>query len=454
MKKASPKEKDPALVKAPPQNIEVEEALLGALLLDQNAVPEVIGILTPFDFYRSAHQKIYSAIISLFKKNEPVDIIILTNLLAEQDQLDQVGGITYISQLLDSAPLAANAVHYANIVKEKSTLRQLIEKSTEIAKRCFEDAGNADELLEFSERSIFEISQQKLQNMYSPIGALIDTSINTLVERKGKTSLVSGVETAFIDLDRVTAGLQPSDLIILAARPSMGKTAFALNIATNAAILAQKPVATAVFSLEMSKEQLALRMLCSEASVDASKLRSGYLTKEDWENITDAAGRLSEAPIYIDDSPAITALELRAKARRLKMEKNIGLIIIDYLQLMRGSSAERRELEISEISRSMKALAKELNVPVLALSQLNRKLEERADKRPILSDLRESGALEQDADVVLFIYRDEVYNKDENSPYRGTADILVRKQRNGPTGDIKLLFSGRYTRFDNLKASS
>lgn len=443
--------KDIALSKIPPQNTEVEEALLGALLLDPLALPEVIEALDPSDFYRSAHQKIFAAMIRLFEKNEPLDVILLSNFLAEQNQLDQVGGAIYLSRLFDQATVAVNVIHYAKLLKDKSSLRQLIEKSTEIAKKCFEDAGNVDELLDFSEHSIFEITQQKLQNVYLPLGKLINTTIDTLHSRKGRTSLVSGVETAFVDLDRMTAGLQPSDLVILAARPSMGKTALALNIATNAAIRAQIPVASAIFSLEMSKEQLALRMLCSEAEVDASKLRNGFLSKEDWGNITDAASRLIEAPIFIDDSPTISALELRAKARRLKMEKNIGLIIVDYLQLMKGSSSERRELEISEISRSLKGLAKELNVPVLALSQLNRKLEDRGDKRPILSDLRESGALEQDADVVLFIYRDEVYNKEENNPNRGTAEIHVRKQRNGPTGDFKMLFSGRYTRFDNLR---
>jgi replicative DNA helicase len=325
----------------------------------------------------------------------------------------------------------------------------LIEKANAIVKRCFEEKGNTDEVIDFAESAIFEISEKKSQQAFYPLSKIILGNIETLEEKQGNRSLVTGVPTGFSRLDNLTSGFQNSDLIILAARPSMGKTALALNIARNAAVDSNIPVA--VFSLEMSKEQLSLRMLCSEARIDSSRLRGGFFSMEDWHRLTDAAGILSESPIYIDDSASLTAMEIRAKARRLKMDKNIGLVIIDYLQLMQGrASAERRDIEISEISRSLKALAKELDLPVLALSQLNRMLEQRTDKRPRLSDLRESGALEQDADVVAFIYRDEVYNKEEDNPNKGVAEILLSKQRNGPTGDIFLTFLNSYTRFEDL----
>jgi len=325
----------------------------------------------------------------------------------------------------------------------------LIEKANAIVKRCFKEQGNADEVIDFAEEAIFEITENKSQQAFYPISKIILGNIETLEENQGNRSLVTGVPTGFNQLDNLTSGFQNSDLIILAARPSMGKTALALNIARHAAVDANIPVA--IFSLEMSKEQLSLRMLCSEARIDSSRLRGGFFSMEDWHRLTDAAGILSESPIYIDDSASLTAMEIRAKARRLKMDKNIGLIVIDYLQLMQGrASAERRDLEISEISRSLKALAKELKLPVLALSQLNRMLEQRTDKRPRLSDLRESGALEQDADVVAFIYRDEVYNKEDDNPSRGTAEILLSKQRNGPTGDVHLALLNSFTRFENL----
>jgi replicative DNA helicase len=325
----------------------------------------------------------------------------------------------------------------------------LIEKANAIAKRCYDDRGNVDDVIDFAETSVFEISQRKTSQSFFPISRLILKNIETLEENQGNKSLVTGVPMGFGLLDTLTSGLQKSDLIILAARPSMGKTALALNIARNAAVDANIPVA--VFSLEMSKEQLSLRMLCAEARLDSSRLRGGFFSMADWHRLTDAAGILSESPIYIDDSPSLSAMEIRAKARRLKMDKNIGLVIIDYLQLMKArSGAERRDLEISEISRSLKALAKELEIPVLAISQLNRMLEQRNDKRPRLSDLRESGALEQDADVVAFIYRDEIYNQDENNPLKGIAEIILAKQRNGPIGKVKLTFLDAYTRFENL----
>ena len=443
------KPKNPAPYGLPPQHIEAEESIISAILRDNNTLLDVIEILAPEDFYRTAHQKIYTAIIDLFDKTEPIDLVTLTNRLKEKGQLEEIGNPSYLVRLVDTVPLAVNAPHYAKIVHDKASLRRLIEKANAIVKRCFKEQGNADEVIDFAEEAIFEITENKSQQAFYPISKIILGNIETLEENQGNRSLVTGVPTGFNQLDNLTSGFQNSDLIILAARPSMGKTALALNIARHAAVDANIPVA--IFSLEMSKEQLSLRMLCSEARIDSSRLRGGFFSMEDWHRLTDAAGILSESPIYIDDSASLTAMEIRAKARRLKMDKNIGLIVIDYLQLMQGrASAERRDLEISEISRSLKALAKELKLPVLALSQLNRMLEQRTDKRPRLSDLRESGALEQDADVVAFIYRDEVYNKEEDNPSRGTAEILLSKQRNGPTGDVHLAFLNSFTRFENL----
>ncbi|MCD4777555.1 MAG: replicative DNA helicase [Desulfobacterales bacterium] len=440
---------DPSLYKIPPQSIEAEESLLSGILIDNNTLLDIVDIISPEDFYRSAHQKIFSGIVELFSKNEPVDLVTLTNALKERGNLEEIGGATYLATLVDTVPLAVNAKHYAKIVHDKASLRRLIERANEIAKECFEDRGNVDEIIDFAESSIFEISKNKHKQAFYPISEIIDGNIETLEERQGNKALVTGVPTGFTRLDNLISGLQKSELIILAARPSMGKTALALNIARNAAVDANVPVA--IFSLEMSKEQLSMRLLCSEARIDSSRLRGGFFSMEDWRKLTDAAGVLSDTSIFIDDTPDISGMEIRAKARRLKMEKDIGLVIIDYLQLMKGRmSAERRDLEISEISRSLKALAKELDVPVMALSQLNRMLEQRNDKQPRLSDLRESGALEQDADVVAFIYRDEIYNSDENNPKKGTADILIRKNRNGPTGEATLTFLDSYTRFENI----
>ena len=442
-------QKDPSLYHLPPQSIEAEESLLSAILLDNNTLLDVVEVLAVADFYRTAHQKIYAAIIELFDKGEPIDLVTLANNLKEKGQLEGVGGASYLARLVDAVPLAVNAQHYAKIIADKASLRRLIEKANAIAKRCYDDRGNVDDVIDFAEASIFEISERKTSQSFYPISRLIIRNIETLEENQGNKSLVTGVPMGFGLLDNLTSGLQKSDLIILAARPSMGKTALALNIARNAAVDSQIPVA--IFSLEMSKEQLSLRMLCAEARLDSSRLRGGFFSMADWHRLTDAAGILSESPIYIDDSPSLSAMEIRAKARRLKMDKNIGLVIIDYLQLMKArAGAERRDLEISEISRSLKALAKELEIPVLAISQLNRMLEQRNDKRPRLSDLRESGALEQDADVVAFIYRDELYNQDENNPLKGIAEIILAKQRNGPTGKVKLTFLDAYTRFENL----
>jgi len=432
----------------PPHNLVAEESLLSAILIDNTMLSDVLEVLVPEDFYKTAHQKIFSAVIDLFNRDEPVDLVTLANLLNEQGRLEKIGGATYLARLVDTAPMAVNARHYANIVQGKASLRRMIEKANAITKQCFEDRGDVDAVIDFAETAIFELSENRSRQSYYPLSKMVDSNIDALVERQGNKSMITGVPTGFTLFDHKTSGLQKSDLIILAARPGMGKTAFALNIARHAALQADIPAV--VFSLEMSKEQLSMRMLSSEARLDSTRLRSGFISQDDWMKITEAAGNLSNAPIFIDDSPVLTAMEIRAKARRLKLDKNIGLIIIDYLQLMQGRrSAERRDLEISEISRAMKALAKELNIPVVALSQLNRMLEQRSDKRPQLSDLRESGALEQDADVVAFIYRDEIYNKDENNPNKGKAEIIISKQRNGPTGTVPLVFLNTYTRFEN-----
>ena len=443
----APKPADP--LNLPPQNIEAEESLLSAILVDNTALLEVVEILAVQDFYRTAHQKIFAAISDLFNRGEPIDLVTLANGLKEKGHLEGVGGAAYLARLVDTVPMAVNAQHYARIVHDKAVLRRLIEKANAITKRCFQEHGGTDEIIDFAEASIFEITEKKARQAFYPLSKLIDGNIDFLEEKQKNKSMVTGVPTGFTHLDNLTSGFQNSDLIILAARPSMGKTALALNIARNAAVDAGVPVA--IFSLEMSKEQLSLRLLCSEARIDSSRLRSGFFSMEDWDRLTDAAGVLSAAPIFIDDSPTLSAMEVRAKARRLKMDKNIGLIVIDYLQLMQGrAGAERRDLEISEISRSLKALAKEISLPVIALSQLNRMLEQRTDKRPRLSDLRESGALEQDADVVAFIYRDEVYNKEETNPHKGTAEVILAKQRNGPTGEVLLTFLSAYTRFENM----
>jgi len=443
--------KDPSLYHLPPQNIEAEESILSSILIDNSTLLDVLEILSPEDFYRSSHQNIFAGITELFSNNEPADLVTLTNLLGEKNQLEGIGGAAYLAQIIDTAPLAVNAQHYARIVHDKAALRRMIEKANAISNRCFKDQGDVDEIIDFAESAIFEVVRKKNKQSFYPLSKIIEENIDTLEERQGNKALLTGVPTGFTLFDNLTSGLQKSDVIIIAARPSMGKTALALNIARNIAIDANTPVA--IFSLEMSKEQLSMRLLCSEARIDSSRLRSGFFSRDDWMNLTDAAEVLSEAPIYIDDSANISALEIRAKARRLKMKTDLGLIIIDYLQLMKSHHfSERRDLEISEISRTLKALAKELELPIMALSQLNRKLEDRSDKRPQLADLRESGALEQDADVVAFIYRDEVYNKDENSAEQGKAELLLSKQRNGPTGMVPLTFITAYTRFENRAA--
>jgi replicative DNA helicase len=425
--------------KVPPHNIEAEQSVIGGILLDNEVLPSVLEVLRGEEFYRAAHRSIFAAVVELFERNEPCDLVTLTELLRSHKKLDQVGGASYLASLVDMVPSAANTSQYAKIVKEKSMVRTLISRASEIVTIGFDSSLMVDALLDQAEQAIFQVSEDRINPSFFPI--------KTLEQLYDRREMVTGVATGFTELDRLTSGLQPADLIIIAGRPSMGKTALALNIARNAAVEADIPVG--IFSLEMNKAQLGMRLLCSEARVNSQKMRSGFLSERDWPRLTRAAGTISEAPIFIDDTPAISALELRAKSRRLKRDQNLGLIIVDYLQLMRGTHrSERREQEISEISGSLKALAKELDVPVVALSQLNRKVEERHDKRPQLADLRESGAIEQDADVIAFIYRDEVYHSD--SPDQGRAEVNIGKQRNGPTGKTTLTFLTQYTRFENL----
>jgi replicative DNA helicase len=436
------------LRKIPPQNLDAESSVLGGILIENEAINVVLETLRPEDFYRESHRRIMRAMIEITDRSEPVDLITLSEFLKSKNELESVGGTAYLASLADFVPTAANIAQYVRIVHEKAILRNLISTATEIATRGYEEQGNVDEFLDTAEKVIFDISEKKIKQSFVAVGDMITDTLKTIDKLYQRKEMVTGVPTGYEDLDKITAGLQPSDLIIVAGRPGMGKTAFALNIATNAAYTG---VGAAVFSLEMGKEQLVLRMLCSEARVNSSKVRSGYLGERDFPQLAKAAGKLHEAPIYIDDTPAISVLELRAKARRLIRDrsKKVGLVVVDYLQLMRGmGQANNREQEISEISRSLKALAKELRVPVIALSQLNRRVEDRSERRPQMSDLRESGAIEQDADVIMFIYRDEVYNKN-NDDVKGKAEVIIAKQRNGPTGSIDLTFIGEFTRFEN-----
>ena len=437
------------LQRVPPQNLEAEQCVLGSILLQEGALAKAIETLTPDDFYRDAHKAIYASMLSLFEKNEPQDLITITNNLKKAGKLEGIGGPAYLASITDIVPVASNISYYAKIVREKSVLRKLIKSSTEIASRCYEDQDDIEALLDEAEQTIFEIARANNDQDFQPMRTIVTNAFKAVEKLFERKELITGVPSGYDEFDKKTAGLQPADLIIIAGRPSMGKTALAMNMAQNAAILHKVPVA--VFSLEMSKEQLGIRMLCSVSRVNSQRIRTGFLKDQDWPKLTRAAGILQEAPIFIDDTAALSVLEMRAKARRLKTEANIGLVVVDYLQLMRGrSSTERREQEISEISRSLKAMAKELHIPVIALSQLNRSLESRPNKRPQLSDLRESGAIEQDADVICFIYRDEVYNKSEDNPNRGKAEVIIGKQRNGPTGSIELAFIGEFTTFESL----
>ncbi len=442
-------ERAAALGQTPPAHLEAEQSVLGAILLRPSVLDQVADILHPLDFYREAHGKIYQAIIDLYNRHDPVDLQTVVILLQERGQLESVGGPVFLSGLSEHVGTAANADYYARVVHDKAILRRLRDCCQEIEEACLKPIEEVEEFLDRAENKVYQVAESKIRLGFQSIEGLVNKEIATLEEIWGrKDGALTGVSSGFIDLDNLTAGFQASDLIVIAARPSMGKTALALNIAFNAAYKAGKPVG--FFSLEMSKEQLVRRLLSSVGQVDASQIRrASFLSSDEWRKLQEAAGELLDCPLYVDDSPAATVLEIRAKSRRLRAEGKLELAIIDYLQLMRGrGEARSREQEISEISRSLKALAKELNIPVIALSQLSREPEKRERKRPQLADLRESGAIEQDADVVIFIYRDEMYNP--NSADKGVAEVIVAKQRNGPTDTLKLSFRTKFTRFDNL----
>jgi replicative DNA helicase len=433
--------------KLPPQNREAEMSVLGAMFFDEIALAKAIEVLTPDFFYDLRHQNIFTSMTELFTRNQPVDLITVSEELKKRKQLEEVGGMAYLTQLTQVVPTAANIEHYARIVKDKALLRKLIQSATQIVQNSLEADGNAREMIDTAEKMIFEISQSQIESKTIQIKDIIHESMETIDQLFQRKEHITGLATGFHEFDMKTAGLQPSDLIIVAGRPSMGKSAFATAICEHVGVNLKKPVV--IFSLEMSNEQLVQRMLCSHARVDAQKVRTGYLSHQDWPRLTSAAGKLSEAPLFIDDTPAQTVLEIRAKARRLKMKHDIALIVIDYLQLMQGvKSVENRQQEISEISRSLKALARELRVPVIAVSQLSRAVEQRTGNRPQLSDLRESGAIEQDADVVTFLFREEYYKPDDET-LRNKAEAILAKQRNGPTGVVPLVFLKEWTRFDN-----
>lgn len=435
------------LTKVPPQNLEAEQAVLGALMLEPETGSSVFEIIQPEDFYRDNHRLIFIALRDLFERGDPVDLVSVAEILRQSGRLEQVGGIATVSQIARSVPSAANVDYYARVVAEKSMLRQLIRVAGRIAERGYEPGEEATTLLEEAEKLILDLSQRQVKDGFEPIrNILLNTfeKIELLYANKGN---LTGVPSFFNELDRMTAGWQPSDLVIIAARPSMGKTALVLNMAQNASVRGKVPVA--VFSLEMSKEQLVQRMLCSESMVDQQRVRTGDLLDTDWPKLTRAVGPLSDAPIFIDDTVGISLAELRSKARRLKMEQGLGLIVIDYLQLMTlGRRSESRQQEVASISRGLKGIARELSVPVIALSQLNRGVEQRQDKRPIMSDLLESGAIEADADVISFIYRDEYYNPE--SEKKGIAEIIIAKHRNGPVGTVELGYLKEFTKFVNL----
>ena len=433
--------------KVPPSSEEAEKSTLGSMLLDREAIPTAVENLQEEDFYWNKHAIIYNAICKLFDQGDPVDLVTLTEKLREEDKLEEIGGAAYITTLVNSVPTAANIKHYAKIVEEKSILRGLIKTANQISKLGYKDEGEVDDLLDQAESLIFEVSEKRSVKEFSGIKDVLMDTFDDLEELHKNKGDVTGVPTGFRDLDKMTSGFQESDLIIIAARPSMGKTALALNIAQYASV--EQDTSVAIFSLEMSKSQLVQRMLCSEAQVNSHRLRTGQLRDTDWRRLSQAAGRLGESDIFIDDTPGITVMEMRAKARRIKAEHGLDLILIDYLQLMQGSgNTESRQQEVSKISRSLKGLGRELNVPVVSLSQLSRAVEQRNDKRPQLSDLRASGSIEQDADVVAFIYRDEYYNPDTEK--KGITEIIVGKQRNGPVGTVELAFQKEYTKFVDL----
>jgi replicative DNA helicase len=441
---------DISLEKTLPSNLEAERSILGAILLDDKAVLTVFETLRSQDFYLESHRRVFEKMLLLMNDSRPIDLITLKDELQRANELESVGGAAYLASLTDGLPRAINIEFYAQIVKEKSTLRRLIQISSETMSRSYQDEDPAQEILQHIEKAIFDISKQQFRTGFSAISPIVSDVFKQIEELSNRKTPVTGLETGFVDLDRMMAGLHPSDLIIVAARPSLGKTSLCLNIAEHSAIRNKKSVG--IFSLEMSKEQLVKRLLCSESRIDAHRVNTGYLNKEDWNRLSQASGDLSDSRIFIDDTASITVPELRSKARRLSLEHGLDLLIVDYLQLMSGSTQryENRTQEISQISRGLKGIAKELRVPLIAVSQLSRAIESRTGehRRPQLSDLRESGSIEQDADVVMFIYREDMANPSEDS--KGLAELIIGKQRNGPTGTIQLAFSKQFTRFDNL----
>ena len=437
------------LGKVPPHDVEAEQAVIGSMLTDKDSVISAVETLKDEDFYREDNKVIYGAIMNLYNRGEPVDIITLKDELVSLGKFEAVGGLEYLAELPEKVPTTANVDKYIKIVEEKSMLRTLIKTANELIVLGYDQTQEVEDIMDVAEKKIFNVMQRKNQKGYSSMKDILVESFTQLEELYNRKQHITGVPTGFADLDYKTAGLHNSDLILVAARPAMGKSAFALNIASYAAVKANVPVA--IFSLEMSKEQMGNRILCSEAMVDSNKVRTGKIEDEDWANLAMASGELSESQIFIDDTPGISIMEIRAKCRKMKLEKNIGLVVIDYLQLVQGSSKKggSREQEISEISRSLKILAKEINVPVIALSQLSRAPEQRPDHRPMLSDLRESGAIEQDADIVMFLYRDDYYNED--SEKKNIAEVIIAKHRAGSTGTVELLCLGNYTKFANIE---
>ncbi len=435
-------------LKVPPHNLEAEQAVLGGVLLNNDAMNQLMDILSPDDFYREANATIFEGMTLLYNESEPIDVITLSEALTRKSQLEKVGGIDYLAVLVQSVSTSAGIVYHAEIIRASSVRRQLISECSNISELCFQEQEDAEGLLEKAEQTIFNIAESQIKEGFQSLNQVIKGSMERVVKAGESKGFLTGITTGFEHFDRLTAGLQPSDLIIVAGRPSMGKTALALNMGYNAAKSTKKGIA--VFSLEMSRQQLGIRLLGFESRIDATRLRTGRLNKDEWQELIDSADRLSEIPIYIDDSSAISVLEMKAKCRRLKKRGELGLVIVDYMQLIQGRrSAESRQLEMSEISRGLKGLAKDLDIPVMALSQLNRKVEDRPNKRPQLADLRESGAIEQDADVIVFIYRDEFYNP-QSEESRNIAEIIIGKQRNGPTGSVKLTFLKELTRFENF----
>lgn len=439
---------EPVLDRMPPHDMTAEKAVLGSMLIDPEAVSKAIEILKAEDFYKGSHREIFNAMIEQFSVNEPVDILTVAATLTRHGKLDEIGGNYYLTELANNVASAANVEYHARIVLEKSLLRRLISISTEISGMAYNASEKATDLIDRAEQKIFSLSERGLRKGFEHIHPILKHAFETIEKYHSRKGTVTGVPSGFRELDNLTSGFQGSDLVIVAGRPSMGKTAFCLNIARNAAV--DTGVGVAFFSLEMANYQLAMRLLCAEARVDAHRVRTGTLENDKWPRLAEAAGRLYKAPIYIDDTPGISILELRAKARRIMAEHKVGLVIIDYLQLVHGPRTDNRQQEISMISQSLKALAKELNVPVIALSQLSRAVEARTDKKPMLSDLRESGAIEQDADVVMFVFREDFYGQ---SDQEGIAEIIIGKHRNGPVGTAHLGFQKKYVRFENLDTS-